>query len=181
MINFIAEPVNLEQLRAIAKVVRSKMGYDDTLYFPVMKLLEFKMPLWFKGFHYEVKEVSYFPPDIHADIDIEEKVIRIREDVYYGACNGVGRDRMTIAHEISHYILLIVNGVKLFRSFTDAKPDAFRDPEWQAKALAGEILCGKHLIQEMPAYLIEQNCGISREAAEYIVSRNERRKNVDYG
>jgi Zn-dependent peptidase ImmA (M78 family) len=172
MTYLIAEPVNRQNLRAIAEIVRKKMGYNNVLYFPIMQLLEHKMPTWFEGFHYEVVLLSDFPSNIHAETDIKEKVIRIREDVYNGAVNNVGRDRMTIAHEIAHYILLVVNGVKLYRSFQDSKPVAYRDPEWQAKALAGEILCGSHLIKGMPAYLIEQKCGISEKAAEYIASRN---------
>jgi hypothetical protein len=170
MMNFIAEPLKRSQLRAIAMVIRTKIGCQNTLYFPVMELLEHKMPDWFDGFHFEISPDGYFPPDIHAETAIEEKIIRIREDIYNGACNGNGRDRMTVAHEISHYILLVVQGLKLYRSFSGSKPEAFRDPEWQAKALAGEILCPYHLIKGMPAFVIAKKCGVSMPAAEYITS-----------
>jgi len=165
--DLIAEPVNRVQLRRLATLIRQKAGYRDTLYFPVMELLEEKMPLWFRGFSFEIMPKSYFPPNIHAETDIEHKVILIREDVYLGAINDNGRDRMTIIHEIAHYILLIVNGIKLQRNFSGAKPKAFRDPEWQAKALAGELLCPYHLIGSMAAPQIAKACGVSDMAAQY--------------
>lgn len=31
--------------------------------------------------------------------------IRLREDVYVGACKGVGRDRFTAAHELGHFVM----------------------------------------------------------------------------
>jgi Zn-dependent peptidase ImmA (M78 family) len=125
------------------------------------------MPLLFAGFHHEIMPKSYFPPDIHGETEIKEQVIRIREDVYHGAIRGMGRDRMTVAHEVGHYILLVAQGLKLYRSFTVSKIEAFRDPEWQAKALAGEILCPYHLIGGMAAPQIALACGVSDEAAGY--------------
>jgi len=165
--DLIAEPVSRIQLRRLATLIRKKAGYKDTLYFPVMELLERKMPLWFRGFSFEIMPKSYFPPNIHAETDIERKVILIREDVYLGAINKIGRDRMTIIHEIAHYILLVVNGIKLHRNFSGAKPKAFRDPEWQAKALAGELLCPYHLIGGMSTTQIASTCGVSDDAAQY--------------
>jgi Zn-dependent peptidase ImmA (M78 family) len=131
-----------------------------------MELLERLMPLWFRGFSFEIVPKSYFPPNIHAETDIEHKVILIREDVYLGAINENGRDRMTIIHEIAHYILLIVNGIKLHRNFSSEKPKAYCDPEWQAKALAGELLCPYHLIGGMAAPQIALACGVSDQAAQ---------------
>lgn len=75
--------------------------------------------------------------------------IRIREDVYEGAVRGNGQDRMTITREIAHYVLLIVCGVKFARSFGDTPVVAYKDPEWQAKALAGEIMCPADIIKHM--------------------------------
>jgi hypothetical protein len=132
-----AEPVSRSKLRAIAKVVRELSGYKNELYFPIIPFMEYKMHLLFSGFHHEIMPKSYFPPAIHGETAVEEQVIRIREDVYLGAIGGMGRDRMTIAHEVGHYILLVAKGLKLYRSFAESKIEAFRDPEWQAKALAG--------------------------------------------
>lgn len=162
-----AEPVQRSKLRAIANVVRELSGHRDKLYFPIIQFLEHKMPLLFAGFHHEIMPKSYFPPDIHGETDVKEQVIRIREDVYLGAIRGIGRDRMTVAHEVGHYILLVAKGLKLYRSFAESKIEAFRDPEWQAKALAGEVLCPYHLIGGMGAPQIALACGVSDEAARY--------------
>jgi hypothetical protein len=71
-----------------------------------MPFLEHNMPLLFSGFHHEVMPKSYFPPDIHGETSVEERLIRIREDIYLGAIQGMGRDRVTVGHEVGHYILL---------------------------------------------------------------------------
>jgi len=163
----LAEPMSRVTIKAIAIKLRELSGYNDILYFPIDKFLEHKMPKWFSGFHYEIVPKNYFPPNIHAETAIEEQIIRIREDIYLGAINGIGRDRMTIAHEVAHYILLVVEDTKLYRSFREEPIEAFRDPEWQAKALAGELLCPFHLIKGMAASQIASACGVSDEAAQY--------------
>jgi Zn-dependent peptidase ImmA (M78 family) len=162
-----AEPVQRAKLRTLASKIREMSGNSDKLYFPIVRFIEHKMPLMFPDFHLEVKDKSYFPPKVHGETAIKEKVIRIREDVYYGAIRGMGRDRMTMAHEAGHYILLIVKGLKLYRSFEGAEIKAFRDPEWQAKAFAGELLCPFHLIKGMAAPQIALACGVSDIAAQY--------------
>lgn len=97
--------------------------------------------------------------------------IRIREDVYDGALADCGRDRMTIAHEIAHYILLVVCGVKFARSFDGASIPTYQDSEWQAKALAGEVMCAAHLISAMNPTQIVEECGVSLDAAEYQLKK----------
>jgi hypothetical protein len=163
----IAEPIQRVKLQKIANVVREWAECKNELYFPIMPFLEHKMPLLFSGFHHEVMPKSYFPPDTHGETSVEERLIRIREDVYLGAIQGMGRDRMTVAHEVGHYILLVAKGLKLYRSFAETKIEAFRDPEWQAKAFAGELLCPYHLIGGMAAPQIALACGVSDDAAGY--------------
>jgi Zn-dependent peptidase ImmA (M78 family) len=163
-VDYQAEPLKRIQLRAVAKQIRNLVGLENTINFPVMVFLEHIMPLLYKDFYYEILPKSTFPPKKHADTDIVHHVIRIREDVYLRAINGLGRDRMTIAHEIAHYILLVVCGVKFARTF--GFPMArYEDPEWQAKALAGELLCPYHLIGNMKPNQIIRKCGVSEAAA----------------
>jgi hypothetical protein len=164
----IAEPIQRSTLRTLAKKIRELSNYGDVLLFPIVQFIEHEMPRLFPGFHLEVMPTTgYFPPNIHAETDIKDRVIRIREDVYHRAIRGFGRDRMTLAHEVGHYILLVAKGLKLYRSFSETDIEAFRDPEWQAKALAGEILCPFHLIKGMAASQIALACGVSDEAAQY--------------
>ena len=163
----IAEPIQRITLRALATKLRELSKYGDVLLFPIVQFIEHKMPLLFPSFHLEIMPKTYFPPNIHGETEIKDRVIRIREDVYHGAIRGMGRDRMTLAHEVGHYILLVAKGLKLYRSFEGATIEAFRDPEWQAKALAGELLCPFHLIKGMAAPQIVLACGVSDEAAQY--------------
>lgn len=143
------------------------MQVEDRLYIPVIPILENVMPLMFPRFSYDYIPKDEFPDSKHAETDIVNHVIRIREDVYDGAITGNGRDRMTIMHEISHYILLVICGIKFERNFDNTKVSAYKDPEWQAKALAGEIMCPHDMIKHLSAGEIAQKCGVSLSAAEY--------------
>ena len=87
--------------------IRRKLGLETALYFPVVQFLELMSEI-FPRFHFEVVEDDELPQGVHADTDVENHIIRIKRFVYDGACNGNGRDRMTIAHEIGHYLLLCV-------------------------------------------------------------------------
>jgi len=163
----VVEPASRSRLRIIADKIRELSGCGNVLYFPIVQFIEHKMPLLFPGFNLEILPEADFHPTIHGETEIGERVIRLREDVYHGAISGKGRDRMTLAHEAGHYILLVANGLKLRRSFSGNSVEAFRDPEWQAKAFAGELLCPYHLIKGMTASQIASDCGVSNEAAQY--------------
>ncbi len=112
------------------------------------------MPLLFPNFSYEYVPKEEFPENKHGETDIVNHIVRIREDVYNGTINGNGRDRMTIMHEIAHYILLVICGIKFERNFENNAVLTYQDPEWQAKALAGEIMCPHDMIQGFSAYEI---------------------------
>jgi len=163
----IAEPIQRNQLRALARKIREMSKNSNVLYFPIIEFMEHLMYRYFDGFHLEIVPKNYFPPNIHAVTVLEKKVIRIREDIYHGAIRGVGRDRMTLAHEVGHYILLVIKGVNFHRSFEVKEIEAFRDPEWQAKAFAGELLCPYDLIKGMAPHQIAKACGVSLDAAQY--------------
>lgn len=165
--DYVAQPLKRLQLRDLAGQLRELLGLENALYFPVMPVLEHAMPLLFEGFYYEIVPVEDFPPEKHADTDVANRCIRIREDIYYRADKGEGRDRMTIVHEIAHYILLVVCGVKFNRAFGDEPVLTYMDPEWQAKALAGEIMCPVHLIRDLSADQVAEGCGVSYDAAQY--------------
>lgn len=163
----IAEPIQRIKLRALANMLREHSGHKDELYFPIISFVEHKMPRLFPDFNLEIIRKIDFPSDIHGYTAIDERAIRIREDIYHGAILGGGRDRMTIAHEVGHYVLLVAKGYKFYRNFEETQVEAFRDPEWQAKALAGELLCPYNLIGNMTPQQIALACGVSNEAAQY--------------
>lgn len=168
---YIAEPLSRNNLRTFALRLRETFDLHQELYFPVMSFLEHVMPSICEGFHYEIVPGHDLPEKRHAEIDVAKRVIRIREDVYEGAVDGKGQHRMTIMHEIAHYLLLVLCGVKFSRAFGEVPAEAYRDPEWQAKALAGEIMCPAHQIRHLSATQIVRECGVSRSAAEFNLKK----------
>jgi hypothetical protein len=168
-LTYIAEPLTRYQLRTLANRLRENFGLKENLFFPVIICLEHIMPRYFEGFSYEIVLSNELTPERHAETDIINRIIRIREDIYYGAIDEknifFGRDRMTIMHEISHYLLIVCYGVKLYRNFKKESVITYKDPEWQAKALAGEIMCPHYLIKNLTENEVALQCGVSKEAA----------------
>ena len=99
----------------------------------------------------------------HGEIIPSENRIRIREDVYERACNGYGRDRLTMAHELGHLLLHRVELITLAREDGDIPP--YKDPEWQANAFAGELLGLYEYIKDMSIIDIASHYGITEKAA----------------
>lgn len=166
-----AQPINRQQLRNLALQLRQIIGFENEPRFPVIFFLENVMPMLFSGFYYDVVAKGELGTSKHGETDVVNKCIRIREDVYDGALSGCGRDRMTIAHEIAHYILLVVCGVKFARTFAGEAIPTYQDPEWQAKALAGELMCSANLISNMSPQQIAEKCGVSFDAAQYQLKK----------
>lgn len=158
------EAKSRDDLRSLARQFRKLLQLDNELYFPIVELLDIMSEI-FDDFSYEIIDDNVFTENIHADTDIKTGHIRIKESVYIGACKGEGRDRMTIAHEIGHYFTICVCGFKLTRNFNNAEIITFRDPEWQAKCFAGELMVAAHLVKGMNEYEIAERCGVSYDAA----------------
>lgn len=158
------------ELRRLAKIIREVLDLTNELYFPIVEVLEL-LHKFDEEAHFEIVEADELEENEHAVTDIISKTIKIRADVYEGACNGVGRDRMTIAHEFAHFITLCTLGFKLARSFGDVDIPPYRDPEWQAKCLAGELLIDSDLVKGMSAAEISRKCGVSYDAAKLQLSK----------
>ena len=146
------------------------MNLTNELYFPIVEVLEM-LHKFDEDAHFEVVEADELEENEHAVTDIITKTIKIRSDVYEGACNGVGRDRMTIAHEFAHFITLCVCGFRLARSFGDVDIPPYRDPEWQAKCLAGELMIDSGLVKGMSSSEVSEKCGVSFDAADFQLSK----------
>jgi Zn-dependent peptidase ImmA (M78 family) len=72
---------------------------------------------------------------------------------------------MTIMHEISHWFLS-QSDIRLFSVKKNEKIRTFEDPEWQATALAAEILCPISEIENIDnVEEISKKFNISIEAA----------------
>lgn len=169
----ITHPTSRLFLREIATKFRERFSQTN-LYVNVLSLIEI-FPIYFP------KCVILIVPDDEMEdaipTSIEEQIlnnedkyiIKIKESVHERAYKGSGGDRMHIIHEISHYILIEEYGFKPInaRSYgTDIsvkyKPCSM---EWQAKALAGEIMMPYEMTKDMIWHEIAQKCGVSAEAA----------------
>ena len=164
MSNYIAEALSRKQIRGLAVAIKAEFGLRERLHIPIVELLDV-MAEKVKGFSYQVVDDFELPANEHAVTDIKTGLIKIKNSVYDGAANGRGRDRMTIAHEIAHFILCCLYGVKLARC--DGRPKQYCDPEWQAKCFAGEFLIDAELTKDMTPVDIANECGVSLDAAEY--------------
>ncbi len=165
-VDYSVEPRSRAELRNLALQIRKAYHLGDQLYFPIVEMLDvFEVSL--EGFSYSIVPDDTMPPNKHADINVYTREIRIKEYVYEGARAGNGRDRMTIAHEFSHYVTLCLCGYRLSRTVGSGKTKAYEDPEWQAKCLAGELLIPYDKTIRMSPSEISEKCGVSHEAAVY--------------
>lgn len=165
MTDYFVEAKSRAELRDLANEFRSTLGLENTLYFPIVNILDVLAVMYPGKFSYEIVNDCELPKDTHADTNIQTGHIRIKESVYNRACNGEGRDRMTIAHEIGHFLTLCICGFSLERNFRKMKCPAFRDPEWQAMCFAGELMVSAHLARSLSPNQIAQKCGVSLDAA----------------
>lgn len=166
MIEYLAEPKSRREIRRLAHILKKYLNLENEIYFPIVELLDV-LPFVFPSFSYEIVEDNYFPKNTHADTDVINQHIRIKQSVYDGAANGNGRDRMTIAHEVGHYFMICFCGFKFQRNFKREHIPAYRSPEWQAKCFAGELLIDSRLTQNLNPYEISEECGVSISAAFY--------------
>lgn len=160
----VASPISRAKLRELTTTIRKRCNLEHEPCFPVLQFLELVMPIIYPGFHLIIEEekdmIGY-----HGLTCPEDKTIRIREDVYYGAESGNGRDRFTIAHEIGHYCLHSKENVFYARiDGNSVKP--YMNPEWQANNFAAELLMPENLVRKMSAFEIEENCKVTAYAAE---------------
>ena len=164
-----AEPLSSNQINNIAYKIRSLVGLQEQLYFPILEFVEEVIPKIDSDFVFIVEEKNNMI-DKYAYYDHVKNEMVVREDVYDMAYAGNGRHRFTIAHELGHYILH-QDGVKMCRIAGNERLVAYLDPEWQANTFASAILMPKHLIDGMAAYEISIKCGTSSQAAEIAYNK----------
>jgi len=175
--DFIAESTSRRELSCFAAIIRMAFPGGSELKFPIMRLLE-RISKYVPGSDFKVEEDFYFKDGVHAETDVVNRLIRIRESVYDSACDGNGRDRMTITHEIGHLLLVCEFGFTLQRNFSKREVLPFEDPEWQAKCFAGELLAPSHLIGGMTAGQVATTFGVSYEAAQVQLRASQGRRTM---
>ena len=158
--SYCADPLSRADIRKMALRFRKMLGLENELYIDVLRILEIFLPAL--GANYVI--VAKTEMEEEARTYPERKEIIVREDVYEGARRGIHRYRLTIIHEIAHLLLHDSKHISLARSSEPLK--AYRDPEWQASAFAGEFLMPYDLVKNMTIDEIVVACGVSRSAAE---------------
>ncbi|WP_317855969.1 ImmA/IrrE family metallo-endopeptidase [Chakrabartyella piscis] len=144
--------------------IKETLGLENRLCFPVIQFLELIIPNLIDNFNYEIVDDKDLT-DKYAETIPSKNLIRIRNDVYEGACNNNPRDRFTIAHEIGHLFMHDSDSVTLCRISHDAKIPAFQDPEWQANTFAGYLLMTPACISGLSVEEICVKCKVSNRAA----------------
>lgn len=159
-------PLSRQNLRDYAKSVRNDLNLLDVPYFPIVKLLESLHSIGFDPDIIDDKDWDkLYGASKHAVYCLTNHIIYIKESVYERAVAGFGRDRFTIAHEVSHVLLLEGQQIQVAKNRGNEAIPLFCDPEWQADCLAGELLVPYHLCRNMSVQEIVQSCKVTEKAA----------------
>ncbi|HEX2528265.1 MAG TPA: ImmA/IrrE family metallo-endopeptidase [Geminicoccus sp.] len=156
-----ADPLSTNFIESIADYVREICATPDP-FLPIVDILEFGLERLAPGYVFEVRSVEELGRN-HGQVDPIAKTLALREDVYEGLVNDVGRDRFTAAHELGHALL---HGRSLNRSPTGTARKIYCDPEWQANTFAAALLMPQAMVKQMKSLeQVSDEFGVSDEAA----------------
>lgn len=139
--------------------------------FPIVRFAEKGLRELIPGYEFEVAGREEMG-DNHGLTYPDDLLIKIREDVYDGACRGMGRDRLTIAHEVGH--LLLHGRIGFARRVARDDIPAYRSSEWQANCFAGELLVPSWWVPGRTAGEVAAVCKVSEEAAAYQIAKSKK-------
>ena len=157
------------QILQKAREMRGAFEIKDALYVHVAAIMEIL-----------AYDLGFFELDIVEDRELKNMYayynpktnkMSIRESVYEKACNGDGRQRFTLAHELAHWYLHR-NNIVLSR--VESNTPKYCDSEWQANTFASMLLIEPALIENMTPEQISEKCGVSYQAA--TIAKNKRLK-----
>lgn len=130
-----ASPMSRAGIRNITNALKKQFNIPTDKPFPIVRFLEYILA----GIGLEFEIVSCMEMrGLYAEAIPEQGLLRINESTYNGACDGVPRDKFTIAHEIGHLLLHTPGRVSFARASHEIK--SYENPEWQANTFAGELL-----------------------------------------
>ena len=151
-------------MRTEAYMLRKKFGLDKVKAFPIMEFLEFIMPQIDPEFMVVPVEDNELPGRA-AETVPDEHVIRVKQSVYDGACQGFFWARLVMAHELGHYLLHGEENVVYACPAPGEQIPNEINPEYQADIFSLELLAPVHLIDEPSEYLVSKHFGVSRGVA----------------
>jgi hypothetical protein len=164
------KPISRDDIRGIAAIIRRLFKCRTKYYFDVINAFEL-MPAYFPNVTTEVvsdddPELTDVPATTVPDMN-GSYCIKIKESVYEGAyTKKIGGYRNHIMHEMCHVILFILGFTPYFdRAYRNNELKPYESIEWQAKALAGEILIPYESTKNLTAKQIVTKCKVSKDAA----------------
>lgn len=165
-IHYRVGPTSRRAIRSYAKAFRKLLHLENDAYIDIIWLMENVLPEVLKKYNFSMEVLPKEEMGKnHGLTDTRTGKIYIREDVYDGACRNNGRDRLTLAHEVGHFLLHAGITPGLARTAPGEKVPCYCDPEWQATAFAGEFLMDHDVIRNMTIAEVVQRCCVSYQAA----------------
>lgn len=167
---YIADPLSRKDIRNLANKTRELFGLKNEICFPIVKVLE--LMTYIGIFNLEICKKEDMGTKLGETIP-SKKLIKIREDVYDGACAKNSFDEATCAHELGHWI---IGHSEQTVSFCRRKEDIYKRrvyeyPEWQANCFSGELFVPKHLVNGMTVHEVMEKCNVTYSMAEYQLEK----------
>jgi Zn-dependent peptidase ImmA (M78 family) len=157
-----------EELEAVARNFLKKIGLEYQVRPDMMTIIS-KLKHEVRSFKYERVPDEKLP---HAEAQwlSDDFVLKMRESVFVQMQQGQPRARMTIAHELSHYLLkhkgLLNRSTQ--KTMSEIAVPLVRRQESEARRLGPVILAPEYLVPEgATADDIARMFGLSAEAASY--------------
>lgn len=137
-------PSSKQKIRNLSQLVRgllTAVGAAREGWVDIVDVIEVQLPKLMPEFEYSyVEQDDPVLAGAEAITYPDRQQMLISASVYEGACNGNGRDRFTLAHELGH--LILHKGVSSYARQTSEDRDhrVYEDSEWQADTFAAEFL-----------------------------------------
>ncbi|MCU7932791.1 MAG: ImmA/IrrE family metallo-endopeptidase [Candidatus Thiodiazotropha sp. (ex Codakia rugifera)] len=164
--SFEVPPLSRVQIRKMARKIRAlsnELLGSQCVCFDVVKFLDVGLVRVIPEFKLEILTTAELGR-AHGMTYPDHHTIQVREDVYEAAYNGQGRDRLTLAHELGHYVLHA--GIGLARTPADENVKPYRQSEWQANAFGGELLVSADYVGQCASlFEVASRFGVTNDAA----------------
>ena len=158
---FYVPPLSRAGILKSVRLFRDKLGMKDAIYFDIAFVIEV-LAYHLNFFEFHILE-DHEMQGAYAYYNPRNNSLNVSNSVYLSACNGDGRHRFTLAHELAHWYLHS-NKAVLARNTQDTFPK-YCDSEWQANTFASMLLMEPALIKNMPIEQIVERCSVSYQAA----------------
>ena len=170
---FLVPPASTKSIWDLADEFRSAFVTDDEVAFPIMDVLEFRMPSLCPEFVLRIGSMEEMGPE-EGRVFAGSDAIELREDVAERAWNGCGRDRFPACHELGHFLMHRTAG--LARAKEIPIQPIYCDSEWQADTFAGGLLMSRRHLDELAGENdAAKRCKMTYSAARVMWRKYERK------